>query len=204
MGNRLIVDTGVSTQRSGRHNEYLFEGVPILQHPGIEDFFPSLVRCFDRVVELGTFNGAMALYLRRIARADAEVISYDVDPSLLMLPVDHGVDARWGNYFDEGTRGDIGRLVGRTRRRVLLLCDGGYKQEEFRMFAPCLKPGDVIMVHDYAETLEEYAEITRRIGWFDVADSCWDGIRGVVEELGLRRHPMYEELKSVLWGAFVA
>jgi len=199
-----IVDTGARTARSGKHSEYLFEGIPILQHPGVSHVFPSLVRCFDRVVELGTFNGAMALYLRRVCRDDAEVVTFDIDASLLMLPVDSGVDARWGDYFMEGTQVDIRRLVSGTRRRVLLLCDGGYKQEEFRMFAPMLKPGDAIMVHDYAETLEEYEEITRRIGWFDVADSCWDGVRGVVESCGLRRHPMYEELKGVLWGAFVA
>lgn len=199
-----IVDTGVSTARSGRHNEYLFEGIPILQHPGVARVFPGLVRCFDRVVELGAYNGAFSLYLNRVKREDAQVVSFDIDPSLLMLPMDSGVDVRWGNYFEEGTQGDIRRLVSGTRRRVLLLCDGGYKQDEFRMFAPMLKPGDVIMVHDYAETLEEYAEITRRIGWFDVADSCWEGIRGVVESCGLRRHPMYSELKGVLWGAFVA
>lgn len=199
-----IVDTGVRTERSGKHNEYLFEGIHILQHPGIVDLFPRLVRCFDRVVELGTFNGAMALYLRRVCRRDAHVVTFDIDPSFLMLPTDSGVDARWGNYFEEYTQVDIRRLVSDTRGRVLLLCDGGYKQDEFRMFAPMMKPGDVIMVHDYAETLGEYEEITGKIGWFDVADSCWDGISEVVESCGLRRHPMYDELKSVLWGAFVA
>lgn len=199
-----IVDTGVRTARSGRHSECLFEGIPILQHPGVSRVFPRLVPCFDRIVELGTYNGAMALYLSRVARGGSEVISYDINPDLLMLPMDSGVDVRWGNYFEEGTQGEIRRLVSWTRGRVLLLCDGGYKQDEFRMFAPMMKPGDVIMVHDYAETHEEYREFTRRIGWFDDPDCCWEGIMGVVGECGLRRHPMYDDLKEVLWGAFVA
>ena len=39
---------------------------------------------------------------------------------------------------------------------TLVLCDGGNKVKEFSTFASYLKKGDIIMVHDYGESIEQY------------------------------------------------
>jgi hypothetical protein len=196
-----IVDTGVRTH--DKHNEYLFEGIPISQHPDITKYFPLIINDFNRIIELGTYHGALTLYLHRIKNPEVQLISYDIALRWSMLPMDHGLDTRWGNYFDEGTQSELWQLINNTKKRILLLCDGGYKEHEFRMFAPYLKPNDVIMVHDYADTLWEYEQITHAINWYDIADSSYDGVKKYVEENNLEKHPMYNEFKSVLWGIFI-
>jgi len=51
---------------------------------------------------------------------------------------------------------------------VLLLCDGGDKVKEFNLFAQFLKPGDVIMAHDYSKDGLGRHEIEHS----DVANTC--------------------------------
>jgi len=196
-----IVDTG--KWKNDKHNEYLFEGIPISQHPGITKYFPKIINDFDRIIELGTFHGGLTLYLHRIKKPETQLISYDIALHWSMLPKDHGLDTRWGDYFKEGTQAELWQLINNTNKRVLLLCDGGYKEDEFHIFAPYLKSNDVIMVHDYADTLEEYEKITHEIGWYDIADSSWPVIQKDVIENNLEKHSMYNEFKSVLWGIFI-
>lgn len=188
--------------RSGKHIEYTFEGITILQHPDVQKYFIKIIKEFDRIIEFGTYTGAFTLFLHKIKRLDTELISYDINLGLCRIP-NYNLDLRWGDYFKEPTITEIKELIEDRSKRVLLLCDGGYKEYEFNKFSEYLKSNDVIMVHDYQENEEEYKSFTHKINWFDVADSGWYGIKESVKKYNLSKHQLYDEFKTVLWGTFI-
>jgi cephalosporin hydroxylase len=182
---------------------YTFEGIEILQHPDIQKHFIKILPHFNRIIEIGTYFGALTLFLHRYKRSDCELISYDTDTSLNKIPVKESIDTRQGNYFDEKIVNEIKNLMLDTSKRVLLLCDGGYKEYEFRTFAPFLKPGDVIMVHDYEETQYEFVSIAQLINWEAKPDASYHTLKLDIEKNFLSKYEYYDEFKSVLWGAFI-
>jgi len=186
-----------------KHVDYTFEGINILQHPNITIYFPKIINNFDRIIEFGTYFGALTLYLHKIKNVNCELISYDINTSLCKIPKEYNIDTRWGDYYKEPTINEVKQLLEDKSKRVLLLCDGGYKEYEFNKFSEYIKTDDVIMVHDYAETDEEYNLFTHKIDWFDIADSGWYGIKESVKKYNLSKHELYNDFKTVLWGAFI-
>jgi hypothetical protein len=86
--------------------------------------------------------------------------------------------------------------------KVLLLCDGGDKETEFKLYSKFLKHGDVIMLHDYEHTESEYEFIKNKIGWTTVSESHFKNLDRYLSDLHLRPF-RYEEFKQVLWGSFI-
>jgi hypothetical protein len=199
--NYTFVDTEHGSNH--KHIEYTFEGISILQHPDTPKYFCKIIREFNRIIELGTYYGTFTLFLYRIKNYNTELISYDIDLSLCKVPKEYGIDIRWGDYFLEPTISEIKSLIEDPTKRVLLLCDGGYKEYEFDKYSQYLKYNDVIMVHDYEENDIEYAQITHSIKWYDIADSSWDGIKESIKKYGLLKHELYDEFKKVMWGIFI-
>jgi hypothetical protein len=50
-------------------------------------------------------------------------------------------------------------------KQCLILCDGGHKNQEFNLFSQFLKSGDIIMLHDYQDNIDEYMRIQSTTGW---------------------------------------
>lgn len=110
------------------------------QHPNavavVGDLF-QLFGPFKLIIEIGTGTGEWTNFLSMYGK----VQSYDV------------VDRREGqsnyifhqqNVFQTGIK-DVYKCN-------LLICDGGNKVNEMRLFAPQLKSGSLVMVHDYGPT----------------------------------------------------
>jgi predicted O-methyltransferase YrrM len=110
----------------------------------------------ERFVEIGTGWGGLSVFLSLVA------------PVLTMDTVDRrerpdlfkklGIDYRkWDVFEHVNTIEQIIKLDGIT----VVLCDGGNKPEEFKLLAPFLKPGDIIMAHDYSKdtNIWEWSEI---------------------------------------------
>ena len=102
-----------------------------------------------RIIELGTYRGGLAALLHLSASVTgSDFYTYDRQDRR-----DHpdeldrlGMKFRQRNIFlavDE-----IARLI-QGDGITILLCDNGHKAKEFRTFAPYLKKGDYILVHDY-------------------------------------------------------
>ena len=120
----------------------------------------------ELIVELGTAWGGFALYLSHLATAHGiGFVTFD--------RVDHrtaGPDRTFGNR--EAAAADLGDafvcadvlanpevVIGAIRgRRVVLLCDNGDKPREVALFAPELRPGSVLVAHDWGT----------EIGWEDI------------------------------------
>jgi len=195
-----IVDTG--QLGAHKHIEYTFNGLSILQHPDIIQHFIKIIWQFDRIIELGTYNGALTTLLYKMKYPECELISYDIDTSQCDIPKYYNIDLRQGNFFDPDTINSIKELIQDSSKRVLLLCDGGCKEYEFNVFSESIKSDDVIMLHDYAETFEEYQAFTHPIQWYDVPESLYENIHQSVINYNLKRHKLYDDFKSVLWGVF--
>ena len=80
---------------------------------------------------------------------------------------------------------------------TLVLCDGGYKINEFKLISPLLKVGDVIMAHDYAHDEKVFKEeIQNKIwNWHEIQ---YSDIKESCEKNNLEPY-MKEEFKKIVW-----
>jgi len=117
--------------------------VPIWSY-AIEEMRP------DRVIEIGSYNGALATALGLTCKAiGAKMITYDINrPSEAIVPIGEalGVVFQVASCWDR--QAEIGALIG-SPGPSMVLCDGGDKPRELDTFARYLKTGDVIAAHDY-------------------------------------------------------
>lgn len=109
--------------------------------------------CPQRIVELGSYNGGFTIALAFSGWTEGvSVYSFD----LMEAPKEEwrdiakflGIAFYKGDIWDMPMRAIIQKLI-ESPGITFLLCDGGNKKEEFRTFAPFLKPGDVIAAHDF-------------------------------------------------------
>jgi len=138
-------------------NRLIYKGIPVSQEVKVVKSFENLLskNKFDIIIEIGTLNGGLTLLLSDLF--NGPVVSYDVkeianeyrnkvaDKSNITLYIE--------DVFESETIVDI--LT--SEKKVLLLCDGGNKIKEVNMFAKYLKPGDVIMAHDYFEARNKFS-----------------------------------------------
>jgi hypothetical protein len=103
---------------------------------------------FTRLIEVGTWKGNLALYLKLYCdEKTAEFITYDVrdyEPSKMKKVL--GFDKHF-NKIDvfKSNLPEIIKKPGRT----ILFCDGGNKIKEFNTFSKYAKKGDLVGVHDW-------------------------------------------------------
>lgn len=117
-----------------------------------------------RVIEIGSFTGgfalALAVHLWAIKACSPSwetappvvLTTYDVmHPNDTIAPMARtlGVVFRVADVFEPRITVEIERLI-KAPGTTYLLCDGGNKARELDVFAPFLKPGDVIAAHDYS------------------------------------------------------
>jgi hypothetical protein len=109
---------------------YLWEGL-LNSHPEVQ----------GGIVEVGTFNGGMSLFLS--AQAEARGVPFDtydiVEPE---------------RQIPGFTRLDVFEQIDHMRavlegEALFLLCDGGDKPRELREIAPLTEPGSIVVVHDW-------------------------------------------------------
>ena len=177
-------------------------GVELDQHPNAESAFRKLFSLVDikRVIEFGTSRGGLSLLLRAIKKDGYDLITYDINSNLHnpKLLSDNGIEFRKQNVFK--SEKEVGSLI-KQDGLTLVLCDNGKKPIEFATFAKYLKSGDIIMVHDYGETREQYLnEIHKNRIWDISWLSCTgEQIRETCAKYNLEPF-MGEEFLKAVWG----
>ena len=80
--------------------------------------------------------------------------------------------------------------------KVLVLCDGGNKVREFNIISDFLKPGDVIMAHDYAPNRQVFENKYKNKlwNWFEIQDR---DIQDAVDSNNLKDY--HTEFNDVAW-----
>jgi cephalosporin hydroxylase len=126
-------------QRMG-HNYYAYYMIDqiMIQNPQIKG-----------IVEIGTAHGALTtvLGLWGIKRT-IPVMSIDCNRRLH----DKVIFDRLGIEFieaDEDSEMVAKKIIGMCHNPIFIYCDGGNKPEEFRKWAPIIRPGSVIAAHDW-------------------------------------------------------
>ena len=89
--------------------------------------------------------------------------------------IEKGIDVRVENIFNEdwsGVKQDVIDFV-QQDGLTIVLCDGGWKIGEFKIFSKLIKDGDYILAHDYSISKEIYeSEIKDKIwNWCEITES---------------------------------
>lgn len=95
------------------------------------------------IIELGTGYGTSARFFSMFA----PVVTFDIDyiklikeyPNITYYDLD---------VFCKKAQEIITELI-KSKNRIFLFCDGGNKGDEMNMYAPVLKPGDLLFAHDW-------------------------------------------------------
>lgn len=146
------------------------EAISAQQHVNAFPFFAEFFarNPVDRIIEIGTAGGGLALYFREL-NPTVPIDTYDI----ISLPVyaklnANGITTHCKNVFGPVTVAELHASI-QAPGRALLFCDGGCKVNEFNTFAPSLKPGDVIMAHDYCADRAKYAAGMQAIWpWWEI------------------------------------
>ena len=177
------------------------DGQSSAQSKFIVDIFPDFLKNFDTIIELGTFTGVFAKYLSLNANLNTRIYTYDINPNYREVEDLANTNFIIYDILDPSTILEIKTLI-KFGGRVLLLCDGGDKETEFKLYSKFLKTNDIIMAHDYEDNPEEYEIIKNRIGWPTRSESKYKNLEMYFESLNLSKF-MYDEFKNVLWGCFI-
>jgi cephalosporin hydroxylase len=165
-----------------------YKGISMEQNPNVVFAFEKLFDEIkpDLVLEIGTFHGGLTLLLRDILNhkglEKTRLITYDVNSPnfLLQKTTEKEIGVRVKNLFSPNyldwnsleDQMEILELIS-THKRVIVLCDGGSKKNEFRMISDLIKKGDIIMGHDYSTNQEYFDQymIGKKWNWMEIQDS---------------------------------
>jgi len=134
----------------------------------VEEYFePFLIReDFDIVIEIGTFKGGLTILLDEIRKQN------NLKFKLHTLDIAIWNEFEFAPVLDEFSKREIPfhkvdifsekgitlvKSLLESNLKVCVLCDGGSKIEEFKFFSDYLKPGDIIMAHDYFHDIAPYS-----------------------------------------------
>lgn len=199
---------------------FLYKDVPVSQRENIGYAFHILFRTVkpSRVVEIGTSSGGLTLLLRdlldNLGLDQAPIWTYDIpafwyNRDVLSKSIKNGVNiiSSLDNIFSDQFSGlsPSSQLILeqfiKSDGVSIVLCDGGSKKDEFRIFSQILKPGDVILAHDYAKDIDTFERDIKGKIW-DWMEIQWSDIAPAVESNGLT--PLFDSVfNGVAWVCMV-
>lgn len=122
---------------------------------------PAIDLLFDavepmRLIEIGTAAGGLTVFLGIYGAAKGiDVITYDITDYRQYRDIHNelGIQFRNCDVFN-----DMDALEKEIKKEgvTVVFCDGGDKPREFKMIAPMLKKGDVVLAHDYCNDPETW------------------------------------------------
>jgi cephalosporin hydroxylase len=187
---------------------FIYENLIISQHESIGSVFDKLIKQIKpkRILEIGTADGGLTLMLRDLLNDNglnnSIIRTYDIleQTNLKNKNVD-GIEIITKSpfnypYSDLEYPDEIKEFV-QSEGTTLVLCDGGFKINEFILISQFLKVGDVIMAHDYAHDSDVFKkEIENKIwNWHEIQ---YSDISNACEINNLESY-MLDEFKQVVW-----
>lgn len=173
--------------------EYYNDGY-MAQRIGVCDVFNTFFdeEQFDIIIEIGFYKAGFTQYLSD--KVGNKLYSFDINrlenPVRLNKIESNGSHMFVENIFATDT---IPNLL-KQDKRILLLCDGGDKQKEVKIFRGMLKPNDVVMAHDYFESKRR--EKWQKALWYSCEIEAKD-----MDLEGLEHYNEWTETFSpVVWG----
>jgi hypothetical protein len=187
---------------------FIYENLIISQHENVGSVFNKLIKQIKpkRILEIGTADGGLTLMLKDLLNDNglnnSIIRTYDIleQTNLKNKNVD-GIEIITKSpfnypYSDLEYPDEIKEFV-QSEGTTLVLCDGGFKINEFILISQFLKVGDVIMAHDYAHDSDVFKkEIENKIwNWHEIQ---YSDISNACEINNLESY-MLDEFKQVVW-----
>jgi cephalosporin hydroxylase len=187
---------------------FIYENLIISQHESVGSVFDKLIKQIKpkRILEIGTADGGLTLMLKDLLNDNglnnSIIRTYDIleQTNLKNKNVD-GIEIITKSpfnypYSDLEYPDEIKEFV-QSEGTTLVLCDGGFKINEFILISKFLKVGDVIMAHDYAHDSDVFKkEIENKIwNWHEIQ---YSDISNACEINNLESY-MLDEFKQVVW-----
>ncbi len=167
---------------------FSYKGTTAMQHEDVASCFEKLIKETkpSQILEIGTALGGLSLLLLDL------LMEHGTPTSTLRTYDVHVRNLHWlDKAIEEGARGEIFvenvfnhnytelEKVEKIRGYIqqpgctIVLCDGGNKIKEFNILSQHLKPGDIIMAHDYAPNINYFREFNKdKIwNWCEIQDS---------------------------------
>lgn len=178
----------INNFRNGVITHCSYDGISMEQNPYSLFSFEKLFRDYEPelVLEIGTFHGGLTLMIRdlldEINLSNTKVISYDVrEPNFLYekivgkdvtINVKNLFSSNYQNFESIESENEIKILLNKYEK-VIVLCDGGSKKNEFKLMSKLLRPNHIIMAHDYSPNQEYFEKemINNRWNWMEIQDS---------------------------------
>jgi hypothetical protein len=178
------------------------------QHHAVYQKFYSLLNKTKpvRILEIGTALGGFTAFLDLSTKElglNTKIRSYDIsDKSWYDELRNKGVDVFVVDIFHNNYSTIDQDVIDFIQQPglTMVLCDGGNKIHEFNLLSNYIKPNDIIMAHDYADSSEYFHEHIKdkiwnwhEIGYRDISETCKKCNLIPFEQ---------EELASVVWCCF--
>jgi len=186
---------------------FSYKGVTCMQAKHIGEKLKELFQNKKpvRVLEIGTASGGLTLLIRDVldecGLEDCEVRSYDIIDTSRNYLLSDRIDFRMESLFnlpysDLVDYDDLPNYI-QNEGVTIVMCDGGSKKNEFNIFSKYLKPGDIIMAHDYSPSMEYFEEhVNGKIwDWCEITDA---DIEKSVKDNNLDPY-MPDEFQEVVW-----
>jgi len=109
-----------------------------------------------RILEIGTALGGFTEFLKILSdelNLNINILSYDIsERPWYNQMVEKGIDVRVENIFNEDWTNVKQEVIDFVQQDgvTIVLCDGGWKIGEFKIFSKFIKDGDFILAHDYS------------------------------------------------------
>lgn len=142
---------------------FLYKNLKTMQNDLTFEAFDKFLQKqkFDNVVEIGTAFGGLYLFLcEKSVEYNYNFVSFDI---VDRIQNENLKGRKILNVFSDQSVDIIKTDI--SSGKTLILCDGGNKIKEFNYFSELLKPGDYIMAHDYAESIEYFNENINNVYW---------------------------------------
>jgi len=135
------------------------------------------------VVEVGVEHGGLAAYLASYCHytgCQYKGIDITLNPLHPTVREDMaGVQIEERDAWIAETVERVGQWVAAASGSVLIICDGGDKPKELKLYAPLLRMGDVLIGHDYGNEYGDEAiadmppaVVQQRADWLDDTLLC--------------------------------
>lgn len=182
-----------------------YKNLGLQQRKETLEVFPKLINAIlpKRVIEIGTGMGGLSLLIHDNIKVLGELYSFDTHArhtceALLKEGVKFHtenifIESDWNCYDIKEEWKDILEIAPK-----IIVCDGGNKKAEFNGLAKFLKPGDVIMLHDYSTDKNTFDSLNVW-NWLECQ---YSDIKLACEQYNLRPY-MQEEFLNVAWGCFI-
>lgn len=168
----------LTKNKHGHVDTFKYKDLPAIQMYGVMDEFTKLGEYsknnpFKVIIELGTdYGGLTNAIADNVVSNDALIYTFDINKDRF---INYWPEKIIFNCMDIYSNFEYVIKLIKTKR-VLVLCDGGNKELEFNTLQSHMKPGDVIMAHDYFANKNEFEKSKQSGGWawWEFGDSSYN------------------------------